>query len=192
MRTMTLAAAVALLLAGLVLSGNTQCQPLPVEPDGCEYGGEYYEPGESFPSEDGCNTCSCGGGGAIACTLRACGCVYGGQWYEYGDTFMADDGCNTCTCSDGGVACTEMACLPDDCDPDAEWWRDYVGESPEICAVIRFICPDNTEYFANDCGCGCEQSPNCPQWFNCMPSPNTPGCDVDRIQADCPYSMIAW
>src|SRR5690606_6658734 len=37
----------------------------------CEYNGNSYEAGASFPSSDGCNTCSCSEGG-VACTLRAC------------------------------------------------------------------------------------------------------------------------
>src|SRR4051812_19743281 len=36
------------------------------------YGGTRYHSGDSFPSEDGCNTCSCGAQGDVACTLRAC------------------------------------------------------------------------------------------------------------------------
>jgi hypothetical protein len=28
--------------------------------------------GDSFPAEDGCNTCSCESGGGVACTLRGC------------------------------------------------------------------------------------------------------------------------
>jgi hypothetical protein len=39
---------------------------------GCAYEGKTYEPGATFPSSDGCNTCSCTRGGLIACTLRAC------------------------------------------------------------------------------------------------------------------------
>lgn len=38
----------------------------------CEYGGQTYGPGDSFPSTDGCNQCSCSDGGAVACTRRAC------------------------------------------------------------------------------------------------------------------------
>lgn len=40
-------------------------------PANCEYNGTSYEAGSSFPSSDGCNTCSCSEGG-VACTLRAC------------------------------------------------------------------------------------------------------------------------
>ena len=35
--------------------------------------------------------------------------------------------------------------------------------------MIYFVCPENTSYFSNACGCGCEQSQSCPQWINCMP-----------------------
>ncbi len=38
----------------------------------CFYNGASYRPGQSFPSTDGCNTCSCTEGGGIACTRRAC------------------------------------------------------------------------------------------------------------------------
>lgn len=38
----------------------------------CEYDGATYNPGESFPSSDGCNTCSCGTTGKVGCTKKAC------------------------------------------------------------------------------------------------------------------------
>lgn len=38
----------------------------------CSYGGKEYPIGASFPSQDGCNTCSCDMGG-VACTEKACG-----------------------------------------------------------------------------------------------------------------------
>jgi hypothetical protein len=41
---------------------------------GCDYGGALYEEGESFPADDGCNTCSCGSDGRVMCTLKACLC----------------------------------------------------------------------------------------------------------------------
>ena len=217
----------ALLLAMLVLGGNTQPQCVPVEPEepvGCLYDGAMYDPGESFPSDDGCNTCTCMDGGGVACTEMACGCMYEGDLYAVGASFPAADGCNTCACMSGGqVACTLMACgcsyggafyavgdsfWADDacnqctCAPDGvgctkvycpctgdEWFRDYMGDSADECALIDFICPPDTTYFMNDCGCGCQQSNDCPEWFNCMPpSP----CDVDQIEAECPYSGIAW
>jgi len=38
----------------------------------CTYGGKEYPTGASFPSQDGCNTCSCQMG-SVACTEKACG-----------------------------------------------------------------------------------------------------------------------
>ena len=40
-------------------------------PKSCVYEGNTYKPGESFPSGDGCNTCTCNNG-EVACTLIAC------------------------------------------------------------------------------------------------------------------------
>jgi hypothetical protein len=37
----------------------------------CEYEGELFHAGQSFPSSDGCNTCTCGFG-AVSCTEMAC------------------------------------------------------------------------------------------------------------------------
>ncbi|EYF03285.1 hypothetical protein [Chondromyces apiculatus] len=147
--------------------------------------------GTSFPADDGCNTCSCAqledGSTTVACTLMACGpaCTYNGETYTTGETFNAGDGCNTCTCGeDGNVGCTEMACV---CDPEAEWNRDYVGDSPEQCQVIEFDCTAGTNYFANDCGCGCEQGPSCEESYDCtIPA----DCDIEAIQAECPFSTI--
>jgi hypothetical protein len=38
----------------------------------CSYGGKAYPIGASFPSQDGCNVCSCEAMG-VACTTKACG-----------------------------------------------------------------------------------------------------------------------
>lgn len=97
--------------------------------DVCSYGGATYSPGASFPSSDGCNSCSCGPGGKVECTEKAClvdggppigspmadagACTYGGKSYAEGANFPSSDGCNTCSCSGGGVACTRRACFPD-------------------------------------------------------------------------------
>lgn len=153
----------------------------------CDYGGKTYMAGETFPATDGCNTCTCGDDGAVACTEKACAtCVYAGKTYEPGESFPALDGCNTCTCGeDGAVGCTKIACA---CDPDKEWWRKYVSKDPAQCMVIDYMCEPNTKAFNNDCGCGCEQDPSCPEYVDCMPP--TP-CDMDKIHEDCPYTIIA-
>ena len=82
--------------------------------DGCTVGGVTYAVGDSFPAEDGCNTCTCGEDGNAACTEIGCatGCEYEGAFHEDLESFPAGDGCNTCTCIGGEVGCTEKACPP--------------------------------------------------------------------------------
>ena len=77
---------------------------------GCEYEGQKYSEGDSFPHKDGCNECFCSKGGRIGCTMKSCqdqflkrainpsGCHYNGEWHNVGDTYTATDGCNTCSC----------------------------------------------------------------------------------------------
>lgn len=120
-------------------------------------------------------------------------CTYDGVGYDEGDSFPATDGCNTCWCDASGmVGCTKIGCPAPSCDPDVEYGREYVGESPSECAVIRFTCPENTSYFANDCGCGCEQADTCPEYFNCMPGPQVAPCDIPALSTECPYSEFAF
>ncbi len=38
----------------------------------CSYDGKIYKPGESVPSKDGCNSCSCSEDGQVSCTAMAC------------------------------------------------------------------------------------------------------------------------
>jgi hypothetical protein len=86
----------------------------------CIYDGHRHRLGESFPSSDGCNTCTCTSRGVI-CTERACaidagsanGCVYDGKTYKDGDSFPSSDGCNACACNAGSVICTARACQLD-------------------------------------------------------------------------------
>lgn len=56
-------------------------------PGPCSYNGHDYKVGETFPSEDGCNICSCQAGGSVTCTERACA-VDGGGGADGGDVVM--------------------------------------------------------------------------------------------------------
>ena len=38
----------------------------------CFYNNRNYMAGQSFPSNDGCNTCTCNGHNRVTCTERAC------------------------------------------------------------------------------------------------------------------------
>lgn len=81
--------------------------------EGCYVGDAVYQPGDSFPDADGCNSCTCMANGDVACTAKACveGCFYQGNQYLPGESFPDSDGCNTCECmSDGQVGCTAMWC----------------------------------------------------------------------------------
>lgn len=87
---------------------------------------------------------------------------------------------NTITCMVRGSACY----------PGYEPDRDYASESPDMCTVIDYVCPAGTTAFSNDCGCGCEQPEECPDYLNCTPSGDPedvhdPLCDSD----ECPYTM---
>lgn len=42
------------------------------EGQSCIYAGQTYQVGDSFPAQDGCNTCSCEPDGNVACTLLGC------------------------------------------------------------------------------------------------------------------------
>lgn len=153
--------------------------------------------GGASPSAGGAPSGGSGtGGGPIDCSNVGCGpppvcgepcgtpcgccpCAAG----ERNGPYVCEGGCYAPVVADGGKTC----------DPAAETHRrSYVGASPPDCSVIKFSCQTNTTYFANACGCGCEQSASCPEWFDCMPSPQTPPCDPAQIQADCPYSGIAY
>ncbi len=153
-----------------------------VLPTGCDYAGSHYDVGASFPSTDGCNTCSCGSTGSVACTKRLCvpTCSYDGATYTAGQSFPSSDGCNTCSCTTNGtVICTERACV-------ADWNKHYVG-TPSQCQVIRYTCVVGTTAFSDARGCGCEQPADCPRWINCEPPRD---CSAERTH--CPLSQIAW
>jgi hypothetical protein len=123
------------LLLAPVLMG-LGCDLLPLHNDQCTYAGRRHDQGDTFPSADGCNTCSCSSGGSIACTKRAClppdagtsdaatGCTFGDRTYAVGETFGA--GCNSCTCTASGqVACTTIACPVDAGANDCVFDRTY-------------------------------------------------------------------
>ncbi|EYF03286.1 hypothetical protein [Chondromyces apiculatus] len=171
----------------VVCSDDQPCEP--PEPLGtCNTPNGPIPVGSTYENPDECNTCTCTAEGELECsTAFYCGelCTYEGQIYTEYQTFPAADGCNTCTCQeDGSVSCTELSC---DCDPEAEWYREYVGHSPAECADVDLLCPQHLTNFSNGCGCGCEQSAECEQTYDCAPPAE---CDVEAIQTECPFSTI--
>lgn len=117
-------------------------------------------------------------------------CVYGGAEYQPGEEFPSRDGCNTCSCVDdvgptASIACTDQACA---CDPENEPHRNYVGLDARTCMLVDYYCTDNTTMFGNECGCGCEQSSECPVTMDCTPMSGT--CN-EPLAARCPYTQVA-
>lgn len=135
-----------------------------------------------------------GTGGSIDCSLVGCAAP---PMCSTGCT----EPCGCCPCVDGqimgSVVCKGGCYVALDggaaCDPAAELHqRSYVSTDPSQCKVIKYSCIMGTTPFSNACGCGCEQAATCPDWFNCMPGPGAPPCDVTAIQTQCPYSGIAY
>jgi hypothetical protein len=81
---------------------------------------------------------------------------------------------------------TDGACAA--CDPATEWYRQYKYTDLATCAVVKFYCQPYTVYFANSCGCGCEQDASCPEVIDCEPPPTQTCLD---LQKKCPYSKVA-
>ncbi len=119
--------------------------------DGCNYGGQLRAPGTSFPSTDGCNSCSCDAQGQVACTLVDCvpSCTYDGGTYPAGAQFGP---CDTCTCNDdGSVACKLIACVGDGGLPP------FDGGAP-VCTYNGTTYAAGSSFPSSDgcnsCGCG--------------------------------------
>lgn len=124
----------------------------------CAPGTEYFE-----------NECGCGcepsddpGPTCDAQDIRAegpCTAIIGVAWN--GEACVALSGCS-CVGEDCDDIYEDMASCQADhaeclsCDPaPGDPGVEFVGNSPAECAVILFGCEEGTEYFANECGCGC-------------------------------------
>lgn len=187
-----------------VFGSVAECEMRPVcEPGYADCDGNAANGCETDIDSDSQNCGACGSicltppDAMVHCAEGACQitsiprdvCVYGGVEYQPGDEFPARDGCNTCTCVDdpgnaASVACTDAACQ---CDPENEPHRNYIAEDPETCMLIDYACPGNTTMFSNECGCGCEQSAECPVEMDCSPMSGT--CN-EPLAARCPYTVV--
>ena len=142
--------------------------------EGCEVDGVLREPGESFPSADGCNTCTCQEDGGIACTEMACdpgdGCIdEAGEMHAVGEGFPSPDGCNSCYCeADGTIACTAMACDPDDgCDYGGQHYA--VGEGfPSTDGCNNCFCDQDGLVGCTEMACACDPELICTQVLTCV------------------------
>lgn len=155
------------------VEGFLVCPPI-VTSNWCDYGGHAVESGGVLPSIDDCNSCSCQPSGqcpplVMVCTQLDCtgACSYAGRTYPSGTTFPSTDGCNQCSCANGEVNCAELDCA---CNPWHEQWRAYITSDSDIvdCSAVDVACPEGSSPFVNACGCGCEQSPDCPESSLCI------------------------
>lgn len=71
------------------------------------------------------------------------------------------------------------------CDYNSDTGYNYIGKNVEECSRIRFSCVPGTEYFTNDCGCGCKtETVSCTQDVKSCPD----GSTVGRIAPDCSFA----
>jgi hypothetical protein len=152
-------------------------------------------------SPDNCGSCGfvCMAvtGATAVCAAGACSspgydtCLYQGVTYAVGESFPARDGCNICQCFSNGmgasVDCTHLDCA---CDPaDEASYRDYMG-GPDSCVPLGFMCPEHTTSFENGCGCGCEQSVECPPTYQCPPDESMAETCAE-LEVRCPYTELS-
>lgn len=131
-----------------------------------------------------------GAGGSVICcnAMPTCG---------MGETMLTSP--NDCPagaqCYSVSLCCTQIWCMKGlrdagTCNPTADYNLHYVSTNVSQCPAIDFICPTNTTYFFNGCGCGCQQSASCPQYVDCMPGTGTPNALCTDSKA-CPYTTRA-
>lgn len=172
----------------------------------CTYNGQTVEVGQSVPSEDGCNTCTCEKVGehvGISCTERDClsGCE--SEYADNSKAFLSKDplecaammfSCPLGTsmfsgeCGCGCVKDTVETCNALTPDPG----KVYFSNDLDKCASVNYSCPPNTQYFGDACGCGCLQDASCPDSLGCEP-PTLPGskcADLDTFRERCPLTLI--
>jgi len=107
----------------------------------CNYGGQNYVVGETFPSVDGCNQCTCQTSG-VSCTDKACACDPDQEWYrQYAARspkacMVVDYSCPANTRMFGnecGCGCQQASNCPKviDCEPGAD----------NGCEILKAQCP---------------------------------------------------
>jgi hypothetical protein len=148
----------------------------------CIYAGKVVHLGETFPSTDGCNKCSCTPNGVV-CTDDSCeSCVYVGKAFKPGETFTdPSNGCDICMCGTNG----QVACKPGSNCSSATGGAGGGSSDAGAATICRFgldqLCNDDlstSTYFGKclaDGTCSCIYTLN-PKTGRCLPPSSPTGC----------------
>lgn len=130
--------------------------------DECRVGDVSYGVGDTFPAEDGCNSCTCMEGGDVVCTALACTCQG-----EYPDCAPPPDGCSLdYVCDASGAWSCQVTC--DECGPPPPISCEPL---PPGCYYTGPTCVDGSWSCGDvicESGCDPDDPPACPQ----PPEPN--------------------
>ena len=135
----------------------------------CEYGGMTYEPGDSFPAGDDCNTCQCDANGMVACTAAFCPPTDSGTDAAGGTDASPDGGLGVD--AGGSTQCGMIIC-----DPTTE----ICVESGPIGPTSAFDCVAVPPGCEGNRTCACVGATLCTGTFDsCFDSPaaNTVLCE---------------
>ena len=166
-------------VGGTVGSGGTDCIDCPPRP--CTYAGRQYAVGESFPSDDGCNTCTCTEQG-IGCTTIACpDTVCDWLQSEYESAVLRAKSCNPAQSS---PRCEQLypSTIPCGC-------QTFVNDGAELEPFL-------TEWNASECPqppcvpCDIPTDAYCSELGLCQDSFSTPGCAITLMPSTvCDYGL---
>jgi hypothetical protein len=87
---------------------------------------------------------------------------------DEGDTTLEGPCPPDVACYSRSLCGSTVWCI-DECNPETEFNRSYIGADPRECLLLDFACGGGTSHFQNECGCGCEQDASCPETFYCEP-----------------------
>lgn len=100
------------------------------------------------------------------------------------------------SCLSGGICETRSACgkrvmcetfkVGSGCQPGLDKHYVYAAYA-EDCPTFTIYCPAGSSPFVNDCGCGCEQPADCPDWVDCMPTTGSIS-HLCSTSAECPFT----
>jgi hypothetical protein len=146
---------------------------------GCEYGGVHYRPGDSFPSLDACNQCSCQANGTVTCTLRACSDICGGfagltcpegQYCNFAQETQCGSGDQTGVCAVQPEACTREFAPVCGCD-DVTYSNACLAASAGVSVASQGEC-DGPLQIGDACG-GLRPpgAPDCDEGLFCQHQP---------------------